>query len=152
MQSPRIEERVLVMKKSAGALGRKGKQLSVFLDDTPGTLGRVACLLGDRGINILALTLAEGLEHGYVRMVVDRLEEAARLLDENGYLFFEREVLLLELANEPGALGRAATRWGEAGINLEYAYCAASPGLDRGLVVVKVDQLDRALELLSDLA
>ena len=53
-----------------------GKQLSVFVEDQPGTLAAVSNLLGKHDINIYALSLAEGLGHGYVRMVVDKHEEA----------------------------------------------------------------------------
>lgn len=127
----------------------KGKQISVFLDDQPGALAKVCRLLGDSGINIHALTLAEGLGHGYVRMVVDRPSDAGDLLRTQGYLFFEKEVLLLEVANTPGALAEIAERWAALGINLEYAYCAGGTRVDHGLVVVKLDRTEEALEALS---
>lgn len=127
----------------------KGKQISVFLDDAPGALAKVCRLLGDAGINILALTLAEGLGHGYVRMVVDRPPPAGDLLRRNGYLFFEKDVLLLEVPNTPGALAGIAECWADRGINLEYAYCAGGLRVDHGLVVVKVDRTDEALEALG---
>jgi len=126
-----------------------GRQVSVFLDDIPGTLGRVTNLLGDAGINIYALSLAEGLGHGYVRMVVDKPDDALRVLSEAEELTMEREVLLLELANAPGSLGMVTAELAGAEINLEYAYCAAGPNVDRGLVVVKVDDIGKALDVLK---
>lgn len=128
---------------------RRSKQLAVFLDDQPGTLAAVAELLGGLGINIYALTLAEGIGHGYLRMVVDQHAEALRALQEAHELVMERDVLLLELSNAPGSLGVVARRLAGAGVNLEYAYCAGGPGVDRGLVVVKVDDLDKALATLA---
>lgn len=128
---------------------RKGRQIAVFLDDRPGTLSEVTSLLGRNGINIYALSLAEGIGHGYVRMVVDKPDEALRALRAADELVLEREVLLLELANTPGALGEMTQRLAEARINVEYAYGAGGPNGDRGLVVVRVDQTAKALTMLG---
>lgn len=127
----------------------KGRQIAVFLEDVPGTLSEVSSLLGRHGINIYALSLAEGIGHGYVRMVVDKPDEALRVLSEAEELVMEREVLLLELANVPGALGEATRRLAEAKVNVEYAYCAAGPGVDRGLVVLRADDTEKALTVLT---
>lgn len=128
-----------------------GTQVSVFLEDRPGTLGGVATLLGKHGINIYALTLAEGIGHGYVRMVVDQPEKASEVLKEAGELVMETAVLLLELSNQPGSLGAVARELGAAGINLEYAYCAGGPGVDKGLVVIRVDDAGKAVRTLEKL-
>ncbi len=130
---------------------RKGRQISVFLDDEPGTLGRVARLLGEHGVNIYALSLAEGLGHGYVRMVVDKPGEALAVLQKAEELTLERDVLLLELSNQPGSLGGVAERLGAAGVNIEYAYCAGGPNVDKGLVVIRVNDTEKALEVLKEM-
>ncbi len=127
----------------------KGRQFSVFLDDRPGTLGEVTTLLGEGGINIHALTLAEGTGHGYVRLVVDRHEEARERLQAGGYLFFERDVVLLEIPNAPGSLAAIARTWGKHKINIEYAYCAGGPHVERGLVVIRTDDVDAAISSLG---
>lgn len=129
----------------------RGRQISVFLDDEPGTLGRVARLLGDHGVNIYALSLAEGLGHGYVRMVVDKPDVALNVLHKAEELTLERDVLLLELSNQPGSLGTVAEALGRAGVNIEYAYCAGGPDVDKGLVIVRVNDTDKALQILRDL-
>jgi hypothetical protein len=128
-----------------------GKQLSVFVEDQPGTLAAVANLLGKHGINIYALILAEGLGHGYVRMVVDKHEEAMKVLRAAEELIMERDVILLELSNQPCSLGRVADTLAAADVNLEYAYCAGGPSVDRGLVVVKVGDSGKALKVLQQL-
>jgi len=130
---------------------RIGKQISVFLEDQPGTLSDVAALLGKHGINIFALSLAEGLGHGYVRMVVDKHDEARGVLKEAEQLVMERDVLLLELSNSPGSLARVTRQLADAKINLEYAYCAGGPSVDRGLVVIRVDDIEKAMKVLKAL-
>ena len=126
-----------------------GRQISVFIEDEPGTLARVAERLGARGINIFALTLSEGEGHGFVRMVVDRPAEAADLIRGAGELVSERDVLLLELWNRPGALASVAARLAAAGVNLEYAYCAGGPNVDRGLVIVRAEDTRKAAQVLA---
>lgn len=127
---------------------QKGRQIAVFLDDVPGTLCEVTTLLGRQGVNIYALALAEGIGHGYVRMMVDRPDDAMRILREADQLVMEREVILLELVNVTGALGALTRVLADAKINLEYAYCAGGPSVTQGLVVIRVDQTEKALALL----
>ncbi len=129
----------------------KWRQISVFLDDRPGTLGRVARRLGDAGVNIWALSLAEGIDHGYLRLIADDPDRAIAVLRQEGHLFFEKEVLLLEIGNRPGGLAKMAECWGAAGVNIEYCYCASSPKVAVGLVVVRVDNTEKAIAALNAL-
>ena len=125
-----------------------GKQISVFLENQPGTLAELSEFLGSKGINIYALTLTGGIDHGYGRVVVDQHEEAMQALRASGHLVFERDVILLEISNTPGSLGSVLRAWADAGINLDYAYCAGGPGVQQGLVVVRVDDTGKALSVL----
>lgn len=125
---------------------RRDTQVSVFLDDRPGTLGRITGLLGRESINIYGLSVAEGVDHGYIRMVTSDADRTAELFREAGFLAFTREVLLLEIDNEPGALGMVARAWGQAGVNIDYAYCAGGPRIECGLIVVRVGDISRAVE------
>ena len=123
---------------------RRSRQISVFLDNRPGALGRLTDALGEHGVNIYALSVSEGIDHGYVRVVPDRPDEALEVLRRLDYLAYEREVLLLEISNTPGALGSVAKRWGDLGVNVEYAYCAGGPDVDRGLIAVMAEPIERA--------
>lgn len=129
----------------------KGRQLSIFLDDKPGSLSAITSFLGQNGINIYALSLAEGLGHSYVRLVVDKHDQARQLVEDAGELAMEREILLLELANTPGSLGKVTHELGAAGVNIEYAYCAGGPNVDQGLVIVRTEDVDKALAVLQKL-
>ena len=128
---------------------RVGQQLSVFVEDVPGALATLTERLGAAGINLYALTLTGGIDHGYVRLVADRHKEAMQLLQDAGELIFERDVVLLDIPNRPGALASVASQWAAAGINIEYVYCAGGPGVEHGLVVVKVDDAARAVATLE---
>ena len=128
--------------------GSLGKQISVFLANRPGALSEIAGLLGKAGVNIHAMTLTEGLEHGYARLVVDQHAVAMQTLTKAGHLVFDRDVVLLEIANQPGVIGEVSRWLGEGKINIEYAYCAGGPQLEQGLVILKVDKPREALAII----
>ena len=128
---------------------KRGVQLSVSVQNERGVVSRITGLLGREGINIHALTLTGGIDHGYIRLIVDQEKKAEQLLKADGFLVFTREVVLLEIENRPGALGEVSALWADHGVNLEYAYCAGGPSVNRGLVVLRVDDTDKALAVLN---
>ena len=127
---------------------RAGHQITVFIENKPGTLAAVIDKLRDGNVNMLALSLNEGLDIGYLRIAVDKLAAAKKILDEAGQLVIDHTVVLLEVANEPGGLAAASDRWAKAGINIEYAYSATSPSPDRSVIVVRVNDPKRAIAVL----
>lgn len=125
-------------------------QISFFLEDKIGTLAAATKLLGDNQINIWAMTLTGGIDHCFIRMVVDKTEAAIKCLRDNGYLVFAREVVLAKIANSPGALAKLADRWAAAGINIEYVYCAAEQTTKEGIVVLRVDNPQKAIAVITE--
>ncbi len=100
----------------------RAKELVFRVPDRPGVLGEVATALGEKKINLRAVNAwVEGSE-GVVRIVVDKHGAAKRLLAQRGWTAQERDVLELELADKPGALGVAAARLGAAGVNITHVY------------------------------
>ena len=126
------------------------KQLAVFLDNRPGTLARVCEAFSEAGINIHALSTSDTVDHSVVRMVVDNTQSAIWLLEENGAMVVEDEVLLIDNNNKPGELAKLARALGKAGINIEYLYCATAPKSRKGLLVLRVDDAAKALEALKN--
>ena len=126
------------------------KQLAVFLDNRPGALARVCEAFSEAGINIHALSTSDTVDHSVVRMVVDNTQSAIWLLEENGAMVVEDEVLLIDNTNKPGELAKLARALGKAGINIEYLYCATAPKSRKGLLVLRVDDAVKALETLKN--
>lgn len=117
------------------------KELTVKLANSPGTLGRVAQVLGAERINLLAMSLDAS---GALRMVVDNPLHAAGSLREQHYQVEERDVLYATMPNEPGSLGRVIRMLAEAGINLEYAYASGIDRVPMVAVVLGVADAQRA--------
>jgi len=101
-------------------------EVVVRLEDRPGTLATLGELLGAHGVDIqavavLVLPAGGALAH----LVVEPADVAVRALREAGLAPERvREVLVVTLEDEPGALGRYCRRLADAGINLEAVYLA----------------------------
>jgi hypothetical protein len=126
-------------------------QLAIFLANRPGALARVCEALANAKINIHALATSDTVDHSVVRMVVSDPTKALMLLGEAGVLALETEVLMIETASEPGALAKIAERLAEAEINIEYAYLAGGRGAEKGLIVLRPSDVEKAQTALRDL-
>jgi hypothetical protein len=125
-------------------------QLAVFLANRPGALARVCEELARAGINIYALATSDTVDHTVVRMVVSDATRALMLLGEAGVLALETEVLMIETASEPGVLASIAERLAQAGINIEYAYLAAGREAEKGLIVLRPSDVEKAKSVLGE--
>src|SRR5438034_8509927 len=126
-------------------------QREVFLANRPGALARVCEALAKAEININALATSDTVDHSVVRMVVSDPTKALMLLGEAGVLALEAEVLMIETANQPGVLANIAERLAEADVNIEYVYLAGGRGTEKGLIVLRPSDIDKAQRALEDL-
>jgi hypothetical protein len=126
-------------------------QLAVFLANRPGALARVCEALANAGINIQALATSDTVDHTVVRMVVSNPTKALMLLGEAGVLALETEVLTIETASEPGVLARIAWRLAEADVNIEYTYLAGSRESQKGLIILRPSDVEKAMRVLQEL-
>ena len=108
-------------------------QLALFLDYNVGAQARVCTTLSENGVNILAFSMSDTVDHTVFRMVVSDLPVELALFEDRSALVVESEVLLLRGDNRPGSLATIARKLSEARINIEYAYSATSPHSRNGL-------------------
>lgn len=122
----------------------KVKQLTVSVENRPGTLAHVCRMLGDAKVNILGcLTTTSGAE-GAVHLVVDNGNKAKKALDSAGLSYTETDVLHVELPDKPGALGAFAGKLAAKDINITLGYATAAKGARRAGVVLTVSDLEKA--------
>lgn len=126
------------------------KEFTVTIEDAPGALGRCFNALAEKDVNILAFQSYVEEGESLARMVVDRPAAAKMALGELRMIFEQTEVAVAHVENEPGALGRAAARLGEAGINIDYSYCGWEPGEEKALLVFGVDNIVKASRALDE--
>ena len=124
-------------------------ELTIRVDNHPGSLGKICRDLADRGINILAFQSIPSAKSILVCMVVDKPAEAEAILDAEGLTYTEAEVAQAQLPNAPGELARAACKLGDANINISYAYCGVEPNTKAPLVIFGVSEVARAANILD---
>jgi len=126
------------------------KQISIFAENKPGRMAGVAKALGDAGVNIRALTIAEAGDFGVIRMVVDDTERGYTALREKGFMVSETDVLAVEIKDVPGGLYEIVNSLGMNNINVEYAYAFVTAKAERAMLILRVDDVKRAAEVLSE--
>src|SRR5437660_3159041 len=127
------------------------KELTIRLEDRPATLGNACRALADRKVNILAFQSIPGEGTSLLRLVVANPTTAKTVLDKQGLSYTETEVAQVKLAHRPGELARAASRLGDANININYAYCGIDPSTDAPLLIVGVKEVGQAVTRLVQL-
>ena len=100
------------------------QQISVFLENNPGTLWEMTDLLGRNGVDLLALALADTQSFGIVRIIVhsDQIDPAVALLRENGYIAKINRVICAPVPDRPRGLSELLAIIDQAGLSVEYMY------------------------------
>ncbi|MBR3747689.1 MAG: ACT domain-containing protein [Selenomonadaceae bacterium] len=122
-------------------------QVSVFLENKPGTLNKLTEVLATNKINIRALSLAETSEFGIVRMLVNDVFEATNVLKENNFVATLAPVLAFAIADEAGDLNKLLQKFTAANVNIEYMYAFA--GKERAYMIFRVNDTKKAESLLK---
>jgi len=122
----------------------KAKQLSVSVENRPGTLAHVAKVLGDAKVNILAFLTTTSNTEGAVHVVVDHVEKARGALDREKLPFTEADVLHFELPNKAGALASFAGKLAAQEINITLGYQTSVKGSKKANIVLAVSDVEKA--------
>lgn len=127
----------------------KVQQISVFLENKSGRLAHLTEVLGEAGINIRALSIADTSDFGILRLIVSRPEEAFKALKEAGFTVSITDVIAVEVEDKPGGLARVMKLLESEGINIEYLYAFLEKSSNNALVVFRVEQINDAINLLT---
>ncbi|NLX05711.1 MAG: ACT domain-containing protein [Phycisphaerae bacterium] len=128
----------------------KLNQISVFLEDKKGRLFEVCSVLGEGGINIRALTIAESRGYGVARMVVDKPDAAMDVLKGKGFVAEKTEIVAVQVADRPGGLANILKILYEKDVNVEYMYGFVEKFSDKALMVFRFENPDEGLAVLSE--
>ena len=127
------------------------KQISVFLENKPGTLQHLTSVLASANINIRALSLADTKDFGIVRMLVNDVYAATTVLKDENFLASLTPVLVYAISDETGGLNKLLTKFAEANVNIEYMYAAPSADSEAKMLI-KTDDSVKAQAALGEQA
>lgn len=119
------------------------KQFTLYLENRAGELARVTRLLAKGKVNIDGISAYTSADVGLVQVVVNNAKRTRGVLDKAGVAFTEQDVVVVELADEPGALADVTARIAESGANINYLYATASGDHGRCCAVISAPNLGR---------
>ena len=121
------------------------KQISVFLENSPGKLDEMTKILADAGITLRALSLAETKDFGIVRIIVDNVIETATILKEHAYISSMTPVVAVIVPDIAGGLNKVLAALTSASVNLEYMYSALAGGKGgNAYMILRVEDIKKA--------
>lgn len=130
----------------------KIRQVSVFVENRPGRLVEMLEVLKGHKMNIRALCISEGSDFGIVRMILSDAAKGAEALRQAGFTTRQDWILSSEIPDRPGGLLKAvAEPLAKAGVNLKYLYFYIEAAERKSMVVLKVDDLEKAEQVLKTL-
>ncbi|MBQ9337706.1 MAG: ACT domain-containing protein [Lentisphaeria bacterium] len=127
----------------------KINQLSVLLENKPGSLKDICRLLADNRIDISTLSLADTKDFGILRLIVKEWEKAKKVLTDAGFGVTVTGVVAVEVEDRPGGMCKILDTLDRYSINVEYLYAFVSPVKGRAVVILRFDAPDVAVERLS---
>lgn len=128
------------------------KQISIFIENRVGSLAEVTDALGNADINIRALSISETSDFGILRLIVDDIVKAEKIMKESGFICNIAEVLAVAGEDKPGSIGKIIASLAKGNIDLEYAYAFFAKSKELAYLIVRVDdeEIDRATKYLND--
>lgn len=126
------------------------KQISVFVENEVGSLGRVTGVLRREGINLRAIASYDTPEFGILRMVVDAPEQCKEVLTREGFVVKISEVLAVELVDRPGELDRVLHVIADAELTVNYIYSFVIRNEKSPLMVMHLDDMEKADRILKE--
>lgn len=124
-------------------------QLSVFLENKPGSLLKMAGVLADCGVNMQAFSLSESEGFGIARIIVDDVLNASSILKEEGYVSNIVQVVGATIPNEPGGLLKVLDILSSDDVNIEYMYAFSGNDINKADMVFKVSDPKKAETVLK---
>lgn len=127
----------------------KVEQISIFIENKSGRLAEITRILGDAGINIRALSLADTSDFGILRLIVDNVETAKTVLKEKGFTVSKTEVVAVEVPDRPGGLSSLLQMLDAHQINVEYMYAFVERCGGNAAIIFRFDETDKAIDSLK---
>jgi hypothetical protein len=125
------------------------KQISVFLENTTGRLCEVTRTLAKAGINLRAINIADTADWGILRIIVDKTEEAADVLNAAGFTIKLTTVAAVEIEDKPGSLDKLVVMIQKFGLNIDYLYASLGGSSGKAVVIFKLEDHDKGFAMLE---
>jgi len=127
----------------------KVEQISIFLENKPGSLEHATRILKEADINIRTLSLAETSDFGILRLIVNDVEKANTVLRENGFRVNKTAVVAVEVPDRPGGLHSIMEVLNKEKVNVEYLYAFVEKSGENAVIIFRFDVPEKAIAVLT---
>ena len=127
----------------------KVEQISIFIENKSGRLAEVTQTLGEAGVNIRALSLADTSDFGILRLIVDKTDVAKSALKAKGFTVSKTEVVAVEVPDRPLGLYSILSILEKSGVNVEYMYAFVERCNANAVIIFRFDNSDTAIQVLT---
>ena len=127
-------------------------QVSVFLDNHPGSLFETMSQLDKNKIKVFALSIADAGEFGLVRLITEEPEKATRLLEDAEFNLAKSKKnteVTATFISEENSLSKITKILGDGGINIEYAYSSAVHVDGKVALILRPSNVEKAEQMLT---
>lgn len=125
------------------------QQISIFIENRSGRLAEATSALGEAGVNIRALSLAETSDFGILRMIVDRTDLAKEVLAKEGFTVDKTEVVAVQVPDRPMGLGNILRILDAEKIAVEYLYAFTERCGDHAVIIFRFNDCTQAIATLG---
>ena len=125
-------------------------QVSVFVENKPGRIAKIARVLGINNINIRAVTISDRGDYGLINILVDDPDRASSVLTKEGFSVSPKHVIGVVMEDKPGGLADIAASLNEQGVNISNAYGFIQKAGDRAILIIEVDDFVKTQEVISN--
>ena len=126
----------------------KVEQISIFIENKSGRLAEVTHALGDAGVNILALSLADTNDFGILRLIVDQTDLARTTLKQQGFTVNKTDVVAVEVPDRPSGLYSILAILDQGQVNVEYMYAFVERQGGNAVIIFRFDNPEEAIQVL----
>ena len=126
------------------------KQISVFVENQPGSMMRVTSVLTESHVNIRAISTFDTPEFGILRLVVDDPAKAKESLTQKGFVTRVNDVIGAEIKDEKGNLNQMLKILADGEINVNYIYSFVIREEKAPVIVFHTDDFQKAEQVLKD--
>ncbi len=123
-------------------------QVTVFVENKPGRISKIARILGDNNINIRAITISDRGDYGLINIIADDPDRASGVLSAGGFSVSRKHVIAITIEDRPGALADITQYLHSNNINVSNAYGFILSSGERAALILEVDDYDRAEEVI----
>lgn len=126
------------------------KQLSIFVENKKGRLAEITETLHKADVDIRALCISDTKDFGIFRLIVNKPDEAEKVLKEHGCTVALTDVITIRIDDQPGGLATPMKVLSNNDIAVEYMYAFISKEVNSAYVILRVDDNETAIKVLTD--